>query len=37
MYCSGLVKPEIVFFGEALPERFWTAQVGWGLGRARAD
>ncbi|KAH3757212.1 NAD-dependent protein deacetylase sirtuin-2 [Pelomyxa schiedti] len=21
--CSGLVKPDIVFFGEGLPERFW--------------
>ena len=23
--CGGLVKPDIVFFGEALPERFWEA------------
>jgi len=22
--CGGLVKPDIVFFGEMLPERFWT-------------
>jgi NAD-dependent histone deacetylase SIR2 len=22
--CSGLVKPDIVFFGEALPELFWS-------------
>jgi NAD-dependent SIR2 family protein deacetylase len=22
--CDGLVKPSIVFFGEALPERFFT-------------
>ena len=21
--CGGLVKPDIVFFGESLPERFW--------------
>jgi hypothetical protein len=21
--CGGLVKPDIVFFGEALPENFW--------------
>jgi NAD-dependent SIR2 family protein deacetylase len=21
--CNGLVKPDIVFFGEALPESFW--------------
>lgn len=21
--CGGLVKPDIVFFGENLPERFW--------------
>lgn len=23
--CGGLVKPDIVFFGESLPKRFWTA------------
>jgi len=25
--CDGLVKPDIVFFGEALPERFFTRRV----------
>ena len=24
--CGGLVKPDIVFFGEALPERFWEVR-----------
>ena len=24
--CGGLVKPNIVFFGEMLPERFWILQ-----------
>ena len=24
--CEGLVKPDIVFFGEALPEEFWTSR-----------
>lgn len=25
--CDGLVKPDIVFFGEALPERFFSRRV----------
>jgi NAD-dependent deacetylase sirtuin 2 len=25
--CGGLVKPDIVFFGEMLPDRFWSLQV----------
>jgi len=25
--CDGLVKPDIVFFGEALPERFFARRV----------
>jgi NAD+-dependent protein deacetylase SIR2 len=24
--CDGLVKPNIVFFGEALPDSFWTSR-----------
>ena len=24
--CSGLVKPDITFFGEGLPERFWKCE-----------
>jgi hypothetical protein len=24
--CDGLVKPNIVFFGEALPASFWTSR-----------
>lgn len=26
-YVQGLVKPDIVFFGEALPERFWLHEI----------
>lgn len=26
-FCKGLVKPDIVFFGEALPERFWLHEI----------
>ena len=26
-YCKGLVKPDIVFFGEGLPDRFMTSYV----------
>jgi hypothetical protein len=29
--CGGNVKPDIVFFGEMLPDRFWTSQVFLGL------
>jgi NAD+-dependent protein deacetylase SIR2 len=25
--CKGLVKPNIVFFGESLPESFWSSRV----------
>lgn len=25
--CKGLVKPDIVFFGEALPDRFWLHEI----------
>lgn len=26
-FCKGLVKPDIVFFGEALPDRFWLHEI----------
>ncbi|KDR18595.1 NAD-dependent protein deacetylase sirtuin-3, mitochondrial-like [Zootermopsis nevadensis] len=26
-FCKGLVKPDIVFFGEALPDRFWLHEM----------
>ncbi|XP_069685327.1 NAD-dependent protein deacetylase sirtuin-3, mitochondrial-like isoform X2 [Periplaneta americana] len=26
-WCKGLVKPDIVFFGEALPDRFWLHEI----------
>ena len=32
--CGGLVKPDIVFFGEMLPDRFWSLQVNISISKA---